>query len=173
MDRSLGGTMAGRRPQSDPYEVLGIPRDASGADASRAYRKLARDLHPDSRPTSADAADRLRAVMAAHELLSDPARRAAYDRQATHRPAAPPRDAARGAALSGAATQPHPLGPAAVCPGTFPSRPGPALQPGPVRIEPPPHPRQETRSDAAMALAELRLLQLIAHYSCLTACRTW
>jgi hypothetical protein len=173
MDRSLGGTMAGRRLQSDPYEVLGIPRDASGADVSRAYRKLARDLHPDSRPAGADAADRLRAVMAAHEQLSDPARRAAYDRQATHRRAAPPRDAARGAALSGAAAQLHPLGPATVSPATFPSRPGPVLQPGPVRIEPPPHPRQATRSDAAMVLAELQLLQLIARYSRLTGRRAW
>ncbi len=170
--------MAGRRPQSDPYEVLGIRRDASGADVSRAYRKLARDLHPDSRPATADAADRLRAVMAAHELLSDPARRAAYDRQATHRAAAPPRDAARGAALpgaalSGAAAQLHPLGPAAVSPATFPARPGPALQPGPVSIEPWPHPGQETRNDAAMGLAELQLLQLIARYSRFTARRTW
>ncbi len=160
--------MAGRRPQSDPYEVLGIRRDASGADVSRAYRKLARDLHPDSRPAGADAADRLRALMAAHDLLSDPARRVAYDRQVTRRPADPPRAARHGPSLSEAAAQLHPLGPAEVSPGTFPSRPGPALRPGPVRIEPLPHPRHEARNEASMSLAELQLLQLIARYSRLT-----
>ena len=85
--------MTGRRSPPDPYAVLGLSRDASSADISRAYRNLARVLHPDSHPADPDAADRLHAVVAAHELLADPARRAAHDRLVTGRPRSQPRDA--------------------------------------------------------------------------------
>ena len=73
--------MTGRSPIPDPYAVLGISHEASSAEISRAYRRLARGLHPDSRPADPGAAEQLRAVIAAHELLSDPGRRAAYDRR--------------------------------------------------------------------------------------------
>ena len=65
--------------ERDYYEVLGIPRDAGDADIKRAFRKLARELHPDV--SSAPEADKdFREVAEAFEVLSDPERRATYDR---------------------------------------------------------------------------------------------
>lgn len=147
--------MADRRPRRDPYEILAISRDASGADISRAYRRLARELHPDSRPADAAAADRFRAVTAAHELLSDPARRAAHDQQAAHLPANPPRTAAPGISFSQAASQLHPLSPAGASGWLFPPSASAAIRPGPVRIEPLPATAPPAREDVAVSLAEL------------------
>jgi DnaJ-class molecular chaperone len=67
---------------ADLYATLGVPRTADAAAIKRAYRKLAKELHPDqNREKNADqAADRFKAVSAAYEILSDPAKRAAYDR---------------------------------------------------------------------------------------------
>jgi hypothetical protein len=70
-----------RGPRTDPYELLGVSAHASSADITRAYRRLARALHPGSRPSDPAAADQFRALALAYELLSDPARRAAYDQQ--------------------------------------------------------------------------------------------
>lgn len=65
--------------ESDYYELLGVPRGASDADIKRAFRALARELHPDV--SSAPEADvRFREVAEAYEVLSDPERRATYDR---------------------------------------------------------------------------------------------
>ena len=65
--------------ERDYYDVLGVPRDAGEADIKRAFRALARELHPDvSEEPEADR--RFREVAEAYEVLSDPARRATYDR---------------------------------------------------------------------------------------------
>jgi molecular chaperone DnaJ len=64
----------------DLYELLGLRRSVSAAEIRRAYQKLARQLHPDLNPGDPAAADRFRAVSRAFQVLSDPQRRAAYDR---------------------------------------------------------------------------------------------
>lgn len=63
----------------NPYEVLGVPGDATPDDIKAAYRRLSKEHHPDRNPGCATAAATYAAVQDAHELLSDPARRAAYD----------------------------------------------------------------------------------------------
>ena len=63
----------------DLYEILGIPRDASQEDIRRAYRRLAREYHPDVSQTH-DAEDRFKEIAAAYEILSDPQKRQQYDR---------------------------------------------------------------------------------------------
>jgi molecular chaperone DnaJ len=65
--------------ERDYYEVLGISREASDGDVKRAFRKLARELHPDV-SGAPDADRRFREVAEAYEVLSDPGRRATYDR---------------------------------------------------------------------------------------------
>jgi molecular chaperone DnaJ len=65
--------------QRDYYEVLGVPRDAGQQAIKGAFRKLARKYHPD-RSTEPDAAERFREIAEAYRVLSDPSRRAAYDR---------------------------------------------------------------------------------------------
>ena len=61
---------------SDHYATLGVARDASQDEIKRAYRKLARELHPDVNP---EAEDRFKEVAGAYEVLSDPQRRQRYD----------------------------------------------------------------------------------------------
>jgi molecular chaperone DnaJ len=63
----------------DPYELLGVSRDADDATIKKAYRKLAREYHPDVNPDPA-AQERFKEVSHAYEILSDPQKRAAYDR---------------------------------------------------------------------------------------------
>ena len=65
--------------ERDYYEVLGVPRNASDADIKRAFRALARELHPDV-SSAPDADGQFREVAEAYEVLSDPERRATYDR---------------------------------------------------------------------------------------------
>ncbi|HEX6331642.1 MAG TPA: molecular chaperone DnaJ [Actinomycetota bacterium] len=67
--------MAGIR---DLYEILGVGRDASAEDIKKAYRRLAREYHPDVNPDSV-AEDRFKEVSAAYEILSDPQKRQQYD----------------------------------------------------------------------------------------------
>jgi molecular chaperone DnaJ len=62
----------------DYYSTLGVRRDASSEDIKRAYRKLARELHPDVNP-DAEAQQRFRDVTAAYEVLSDPQKRRIVD----------------------------------------------------------------------------------------------
>jgi DnaJ-class molecular chaperone len=64
----------------DYYEVLGIPRDASEADVKKAYRKLARQYHPDRNPGDKSAESRFKEVQEAYDILSDKTKRTQYDR---------------------------------------------------------------------------------------------
>jgi curved DNA-binding protein CbpA len=96
-------------PAQELYQLLGVARAASPADIAHAYRRQARHAHPDSRPEDADAPARFRALAGAYQVLSDPVRRAAYDRSLR------PERTARSA---------RPV-------------PGPPLWAGPVRIDPP------------------------------------
>ena len=63
---------------ADHYEVLGVSRDASADDIKKAYRRLARQLHPDVNP-GADAAEKFKDVTHAYDVLSDPRQRQEYD----------------------------------------------------------------------------------------------
>ena len=67
----------------DPYRVLGVSSDASDAEIKRAYRKLARQYHPDVNPDPA-AQEKFGEVSRAYEVLSDPQKRAAYDLSLIH-----------------------------------------------------------------------------------------
>lgn len=63
----------------DPYLVLGVARTASDDEIKKAYRALARELHPDLNPGDAKAESRFKDISAAYDFLSDPARRAQFD----------------------------------------------------------------------------------------------
>lgn len=63
----------------DLYDLLGVDRDADADTIKKAYRRLARKLHPDVNPDP-EAQEEFKQVSAAYEVLSDPQRRAAYDR---------------------------------------------------------------------------------------------
>src|SRR3954462_5814318 len=64
---------------TDYYAVLGVAPEASDKDVTRAYRKLAKQYHPDANPGNKDAEDRFKEVAAANDVLSDPEKRKAYD----------------------------------------------------------------------------------------------
>jgi DnaJ-class molecular chaperone len=65
---------------SDPYETLGVKRDATQDQIRSAYRKLAKKLHPDLNPGDKQAEDRFKSIAAAYDLLGDPDKRARFDR---------------------------------------------------------------------------------------------
>lgn len=65
---------------ADPYAILGLARGASEKDIKSAYRKLAKELHPDRNKDNPKAADRFSEVTRAYDLLSDKTRRAQFDR---------------------------------------------------------------------------------------------
>src|SRR5690349_13091167 len=67
-------------PTQTPYEVLGVKPDATADEIRKAYRKLAKQFHPDLNPGKPAAEARFKAVSAAHDILSDPEKRARYDR---------------------------------------------------------------------------------------------
>ena len=66
--------------KKDYYEVLGVPRNADPSDLKRAYRRLAMELHPDRNPNNPEAEGRFKEASEAYQVLSDPERRASYDR---------------------------------------------------------------------------------------------
>ncbi|HTD09722.1 MAG TPA: DnaJ domain-containing protein, partial [Solirubrobacteraceae bacterium] len=64
----------------DPYEVLGVASDASEQQIKKAFRALAMELHPDVNAHDPDAEEKFKEAAEANEILSDPERRATYDR---------------------------------------------------------------------------------------------
>ena len=68
----------------DYYEVLGVPKDADESTIKKAYRKLAMKYHPDRNPDNKDAEAKFKEIGEAYEVLSDPDKRAAYDRMGHH-----------------------------------------------------------------------------------------
>jgi molecular chaperone DnaJ len=65
---------------SDYYDRLGVPRDADADQIKKAFRRLARELHPDVNSDDPEAETKFKAAAEAYEVLSDPDRRATYDR---------------------------------------------------------------------------------------------
>jgi curved DNA-binding protein CbpA len=121
-------------PVPDLYRLLGVPPGASGGEITRAWRRQALAEHPDSRPGDAGAPARFRALAEAYQVLSDPARRAAYDRTLADRrdpgaaaPGEPAAGAAGGWRAPGAPVTVRPAG----------RVPGPPLRAGPVRVDAP------------------------------------
>lgn len=94
--------LPGMPTPQDPYQVLGVARDASQAEIRAAYRKLAKRHHPDLNRGDKAAEAKFKAVSAANDLLSDPERRARFDRGEIDAsgqeapPQPPPRGHARG-----------------------------------------------------------------------------
>lgn len=67
---------------ADPYETLGVGREATDDEIKRAYRKLARRYHPDANPDDKDAEERFKEIQNAYAILSDPEKRKSYDQGA-------------------------------------------------------------------------------------------
>src|SRR5690242_12866056 len=117
-------------PVPDLYQLLGVARDASREQIAQAWRRRARVEHPDARPGQPDgeageAEARFRALAGAWQVLSDPGRRAAYDR-------------ALGAGRGAAMPAPVPVPVRRVRPGGAAGPvPGPPLRAGPVRVSGP------------------------------------
>jgi molecular chaperone DnaJ len=65
--------------ETDYYEVLGVPPSASEKDIARAYRKLAKQYHPDANPGNKEAEEKFKSVAAAYDVLGDAAKRKEYD----------------------------------------------------------------------------------------------
>src|SRR3954451_16984050 len=63
----------------DPYKVLGVDKKASQDDMKKAYRKLARQYHPDRNPDDKSAEERFKEVQGAYDTIGDPEKRKEYD----------------------------------------------------------------------------------------------
>ena len=66
--------------QQDYYQLLGVQRDANEADIKKAFRKLAMKYHPDRNPDNKEAESKFKEIKQAYDVLTDPQKRAAYDR---------------------------------------------------------------------------------------------
>ncbi|MHB1698667.1 MAG: molecular chaperone DnaJ [Acidobacteriaceae bacterium] len=66
--------------KQDYYEILGVSRDASDQELKSSYRKLAMQFHPDRNPNNPEAEEKFKAASEAYSVLTDPEKRAAYDR---------------------------------------------------------------------------------------------
>jgi curved DNA-binding protein CbpA len=155
----------GRVP--DLYQLLGVPRGASGGEITRAWRRRALAEHPDRRPRDAAAPARFRALTEAYQVLGDPARRAAYDRTRGDQPgtgAAAPAGPAAGAPER----RPHSTGVPVVVrrPGPIPE---PPLRAGPVWVEVPG--AVSAAEDDAVRLAALA--ELVVRYLAGNQGRPW
>jgi len=143
-------------PGPDHYQLLGVARGASREEVAQAWRRRARAEHPDARPGEAgnEAAGRFRALAEAYRVLSDPGRRAAYDRALARGQAA-----GVPAAVSVPVRRARPGGVTGLSPV-----PGPPLRAGPVRVDgprPAPPPDGWDEDDIRLAvLAELALWYL-------------
>jgi molecular chaperone DnaJ len=71
--------MSPESTKRDPYQVLGVSRDASETEIKKAFRRLARELHPDVNNHDPDAEEKFKEAGEAYEILSDPERRRIYD----------------------------------------------------------------------------------------------
>jgi molecular chaperone DnaJ len=71
------------RKMKDYYEILGVSRDASEADLKKAFRQLALKYHPDRNPDNKESEDKFKEINEAYSCLSDPQKRANYDRFGT------------------------------------------------------------------------------------------
>jgi curved DNA-binding protein CbpA len=155
-------------PARDLYQVLEVARDASREEIALAWRRRARDEHPDARGGDPGAPARFRAVADAWHVLGDPARRAAYDRelgrdgQAAEQPPAmvrvTVRQPTRHPGDSGAAGAPRTAG--AANPPRAAWMAEPPLAAGPVWVEGGPRavPRPEVWDEDDLRLALLAAL---------------
>jgi len=66
-------------PTRDPYELLGVSREASRDDVRKTYRRLAREYHPDANPDDSEAEERFKEIQQAYEILSNPEKRRNHD----------------------------------------------------------------------------------------------
>ena len=85
----------------DPYDVLGVARDASETDIKRAYRQIAKETHPDTNPGDALVEQRFKEASSAYDLLSDKEKRAQFDRGEIDAEGKPKADFAFNRAYSG------------------------------------------------------------------------
>ena len=69
--------------QKDYYEILGVGRNATPEEIKKAYRALTRKYHPDLHPGDKDAEAKYKEINEAHEVLSDPQKKAQYDQFGT------------------------------------------------------------------------------------------
>jgi curved DNA-binding protein CbpA len=145
-----------REPARDLYQLLGVARDASREEIALAWRRRARDEHPDARHGDAGAPARFRALAEAWQVLGDPGRRAAYDRGLD--PGRPPGRVRVTVWHPPAAPGPGAAGSTAPPAGAS----GPPLAAGPVRVEggPGPVPRAGARDEEDLRLALLAELVL-------------
>jgi curved DNA-binding protein CbpA len=141
-------------PGPDLYQLLGVAREASREEIAQAWRRRARAEHPDSRPGQPgdEAAGRFRALAEAWRVLSDPGRRAAYDRALGCG-----RDAAT--AVPAAVSVPVRRARPAEVPGLHPVS-GPPLRAGPVRVDSPHAVPASRRDEDEIRLAVLAALAL-------------
>ena len=80
----------------DPYGLLGVSRGATGDDVRKAYRRLAREHHPDANPADPAAEGRFKEIQQAYEVLSNPEKRREYDESSRPTPRRRSRVAAGG-----------------------------------------------------------------------------